>query len=212
MAAVVSLRSRIPCWASGNKWSRQGNVRVSTMTSIDDASEAYFAERSTQALGAFRVSEIARPLEEIPIAIFNRIQREFRAQLGELLFLLLELMVRVSGDTWSTVRFLVGNKLDHGRRVEFIYAIPPLTRTILDSLMTVIFLFEGEATEADQARHEGLDPIFAEPGEVPSQGQGCDAGRIPPPPRRLVLQGSVPGVPPGFQWPRAPWWDLCSTG
>lgn len=109
---------------------------------MDEASEAYFAEESTRVREDFRVATIARPLEEIPVAIYNRIQRELRSSLGEPLFLFLELMIRVSGDTWSAVRFLGSNKLDHGRQVEFIYAIPPLTRTVLDSLLTVIFMFD----------------------------------------------------------------------
>jgi hypothetical protein len=112
------------------------------MMTMDEASEAYFAEQSARVLEDFRVAKIARPLEEIPIAIYNRIQRELRSSLGEPLFLFLELMIRVSGDTWSAVRFLGSNKLEHGRQVEFLYAVPPLTRTVLDSLLTVIFMFD----------------------------------------------------------------------
>jgi hypothetical protein len=109
---------------------------------MDEASRAYHEARSKQELGEFRVSTISRVLEEVPEAIRNRIQRERRKALGEPLFLYLEMAVMVCRDTWGAIRFLGKNKLEHGRQVEFLYAVPPLTRTILDTLLTVIFMFD----------------------------------------------------------------------
>jgi hypothetical protein len=109
---------------------------------IDEAARAYFAELSQRTLRPFDVRKIARPLDEIPIAIYNRIQRERRAVLGEPLWLYLEMMIRVSRDTWRSARFLAKNRLDHGREIEFLYAVPPLTRTVLDTLLTVVFIFD----------------------------------------------------------------------
>jgi hypothetical protein len=97
-------------------------------------------------IGTFEYKLIGRDMEELPGAIYQRIQRERRAQLGEPLFVFLELLVRVSGDTWNTIRFLCRDQLEHGRRLEFVYAIPPLTRTLLESLLTVIYIFDNPGT------------------------------------------------------------------
>jgi hypothetical protein len=113
---------------------------------IDDAARAHFAELSERDLTAFDVQKIAEPLNKIPVAIFNRIQRERRRDLGEPLFLYLEMMIRVSADTWRASRFLSSNHLEHGREVQFLFAVPPLTRTILDALLTVIYMFDDPAT------------------------------------------------------------------
>lgn len=112
---------------------------------IDDAARAHFAELSERDLTAFNVQRIAEPLNQIPVALFNRIQRERRRDLGEPLYLYLEMMIRVSGDTWRASRFLSSNNLEHGREVQFLFAVPPLTRTILDALLTVIFMFDDPA-------------------------------------------------------------------
>jgi hypothetical protein len=97
-------------------------------------------------IGTFDLGLISREMNELPGAIYQRIRRERRAQLGEPLFLFLELLVRVSGDTWDTIRFICRDKLEQGRRLEFVYAVPPLTRTLLDSLLTIIFIFDNPDT------------------------------------------------------------------
>jgi len=112
---------------------------------IEDAARAHFAELSERNLQPFHLEKIAEPLNQIPVAIYNRIQRERRRELGEPLFLYLEMMIRVSGDTWRAARFLSSNRLEHGREVQFLFAVPPLTRTILDALLTVIFMFDDAA-------------------------------------------------------------------
>jgi hypothetical protein len=124
----------------------RGDHDILDCMEIDDAARAHFDELSKRNLTAFHVEKIAEALNQIPVAIYNRIQRERRRDLGEPLSLYLEMMVRVSGDTWRTARFLSSNRLDHGREVELLFAVPPLTRTILDALLTVIFMFDDPAT------------------------------------------------------------------
>jgi hypothetical protein len=142
---------------------------------IDEAARAYFTELSQLSLEPFDVKKIAQPLDDIPIAIYNRTQRELRADLGEPLWLYLEMMIRVSGDTWAAARFLARNSLDHGRKVEFLYAVPPLARTVLDSLLTVIFIFDDPQPNirryyagAWRGRYEKHRPLISEFGSDPA--------------------------------------------
>lgn len=89
--------------------------------------------------------------------------RERRAQLTEQLFLFLELTVRVSGDTWATINFLCRRKGDdHGRRREFIYSIPPLSRTLLESLLSVIYIFDDPSTNIRRYYASGWLELYTE--------------------------------------------------
>lgn len=92
-------------------------------------------------IGTFNYGLIAVDMEELPVAIYERIRREWRAQLGEPLCLFLELLVRISGDAWHTIRYICRD----GRRREFVYAVPPLARTLLDALSSVVFIFDNPA-------------------------------------------------------------------
>ena len=78
------------------------------------------------------------PLAEIPEAIVNRIKREKDAELSashRTLPGVLSLMTNVVRVTWDSVRFLCANTVDHpSRRLDFIVAVPPLSRTILDAI------------------------------------------------------------------------------
>jgi hypothetical protein len=125
--------------------------------------------------GLFELSFIEREMEELPSAVYERIRRERRAQLTEPLFLFLELLVRVSGDTWATINFLCRRRADdHGRRREFVYSVPPLTRTLLESLLTVIYIFDSPSTNIRRYyaggwldQHTEYKRYFAEYGGKP---------------------------------------------
>lgn len=89
-----------------------------------------------------QIAPIAIALEELPIALANRIMREKRSELEQLhkgLPTLLANIVRVSGATWKAVAALTLDK----RHGELATAVPPLARTFLESAMTIVFLGEN---------------------------------------------------------------------
>src|SRR5664279_921229 len=89
---------------------------------------------------------LSTPLAEIPVALVNRIERERANELSSIhigLVTALKLTIRVSQLTWDSIRFLCATSGESsGRRPEFALAVPPLAGTILDSLFTVIFVFD----------------------------------------------------------------------
>jgi hypothetical protein len=87
---------------------------------MDEVSRKLRDEQAGLPMGRFDFRTIARDLEEIPEAIYQRIVRERRAELKEPLFLYLELLVKVSRDTWDSIKFLCRERLDHVRRVELV--------------------------------------------------------------------------------------------
>jgi hypothetical protein len=96
----------------------------------------------------FDYRKIARALEEIPQAIVERIKRNqdgLKASLSAkqlVLPSLVEMVTRVSANTWDTIYFLCGENMDHGRKIEFLASVPPLTRTLADTLFTVVYIFD----------------------------------------------------------------------
>ena len=88
------------------------------------------------------------------MALVNRLERERGRELRNMhdgLATLLKLTIRVSHVTWDSIRFLCTTSGDSpGRRQEFATAVPPLSRTILDSLFTVIFIFDDPVRNAAQ--------------------------------------------------------------
>jgi hypothetical protein len=91
-------------------------------------------------------------LADIPEALVNRIKRERDAELSashRTLPGVLSLMTNVVRVTWDSVRFLCANTVDRpGRRLEFDVAIPPLSRTILDAIFNVVFIFDKPSVNA----------------------------------------------------------------
>lgn len=85
------------------------------------------------------------PLDTLLAALANKIEREWPIALSKVrgareLFLL---TVRVSDTTYRTVRFICADKPpDPFRRVEYSTSVPPLNRTILDSIFTIVFILE----------------------------------------------------------------------
>ena len=92
------------------------------------------------------------PLAEIPHAIINRIKRERDAELAALHRTLpgvLSLMTHVVRVTWDSVRFLCANKVEQpSRRLDFAVAVPPLSRTILDAVFNIVFIFDKPTLNA----------------------------------------------------------------
>jgi hypothetical protein len=83
---------------------------------------------------------------ELPTAIINRIKRErFRELIAshEGIPDTLRMIVKVSEAAWGSIRFLCTDLGDvPARKVEFCTAVPPLTRSLLDSLFSLIFIFD----------------------------------------------------------------------
>lgn len=93
--------------------------------------------------------QLDRLLESVP----NKLEREWpkstTASTPAAFFVVFG-TAKVVGNTFKTIRFLCSEKSPDSRhRPEMALAVPPLTRTILDSLYTFIFLFEDLSTRAD---------------------------------------------------------------
>jgi hypothetical protein len=89
------------------------------------------------------------PIEEIPSALVNRIARERGQALAGVhpaLPEFLEVSLRISDVTWRTIKSLCADKvLADEQRLQFAISVPPLARTLLDSLFTIIYLFDEPA-------------------------------------------------------------------
>lgn|GEM_PF-4397591 len=121
-------------------------------------------------------------LDEIAVAITNRIDREARPEAEQYhsgLPALLILNVKVSHATHRAIRYLCADRPpDPARRAEFAIAVTPLSRTILDSLFLILSILEcpgkycdwyyasGWKTAKDELERlkasHGTDPDWAE--------------------------------------------------
>lgn len=114
---------------------------------------------------------ITEPLDSLLAALENKIEREWPVRFASVhgaraLFLL---TLRTAGATYRSVRWLCADKPpDPDRRLEYSISVPPLNRTILDSLFTLIFVLEDlrsrcewffkadwRETRLELNRHEG---------------------------------------------------------
>lgn len=90
-------------------------------------------------------SVIQEPLDLLLAALENKIEREWPAGLGSIqgareLFLL---TLRTANVTYRSIRFLCADKPpDPLRRLECCLSVPPLNRTILDNVFTLMFILE----------------------------------------------------------------------
>lgn len=90
-------------------------------------------------------SVITQPLDSLLAALENKIEREWPVRLAHVsganaLFLL---TLRAASVTYRSVRWLCADKPpDPDRRLEYSITVPPLNRTILDSIFTTIFVLE----------------------------------------------------------------------
>lgn len=90
-------------------------------------------------------SVITEPLDSVVGALGNKLEREWPAAFANIqgareLFLL---TVRVADVTSRSIRWLCADTPpDPDRRLEYCLSIPPLNRTTLDSLFTVMFVLE----------------------------------------------------------------------
>lgn len=96
----------------------------------------------------FKYKEVARAIEDIPQAISNIIRRnadrtcEILKSRHNVLPEIVDFSTVLSANTWETILHLCKDQMDHGLKIEFLASVPPLTRTILDALMTLVYLFD----------------------------------------------------------------------
>jgi len=122
-------------------------------------------------------SVITEPFDVAMAALGNKIEREWPVRFASVqgareLFLL---TVRVSDVTCRSIRWLSAEKPPDPHRIpEYCLSVPPLNRTILDNLFTVMFMLEDLPGRCDwynkaawrEERLE-LDRYFAEYGHLP---------------------------------------------
>ena len=122
-------------------------------------------------------SVITEPLDILVTALANKIEREWPARLAHIrgareLFLL---TLRIADVTSRSIRWLSAEKPpDPARIPEYCLSVPPLNRTILDNLFTVLFVLE-DLPERCQWYHKAawreerleLDRYIVEYGHLP---------------------------------------------
>jgi hypothetical protein len=122
-------------------------------------------------------SVITEPLDTMIGALANKLDREWPARFANIqgareLFLL---MVRTADVTSRSIRFLSAEKPpDANRSPEYCLSLPPLNRTILDSIFTAMFVMEDLPGRCDWYYKAGwretrmeLDRYVAEYGHIP---------------------------------------------
>jgi hypothetical protein len=99
----------------------------------------------SQEQGGLDFSVIQEPLDLMLAALENKIDREWPANLRGIqgareLFLL---TLKTANVTYRSIRFLCADKPpDPLRKLEYCLSVPPLNRTILDNLFTLMFILE----------------------------------------------------------------------
>ena len=101
---------------------------------------------------------IREKFDTLLIALSNKLEREcpqrVRVVPGACRFL--QGTLKVSANTYHSIIYLCADKpLDPGRKLEYAISIPPLVRTIVDSLCTIVFLFEDFARNTDWFHKSG---------------------------------------------------------
>lgn len=87
---------------------------------------------------------LATTVQELPVAIYNRIRREKKGLLRshyQGLDVIVPLMVRVAENTWKTIQLLCGEESQR-LALEVAVSVPPLARSILDALFTFVLIFD----------------------------------------------------------------------
>jgi len=88
---------------------------------------------------------IREPLDTLLIALGNKLEREWPSKWSSVdgASVLLKSIVLVTENTYKSIRFLCADKPENPfRKMEYSISVPPLVRTILDHVFTVVFLFQ----------------------------------------------------------------------
>jgi hypothetical protein len=101
---------------------------------------------------------IQEKFDTLLITLFNTLERECpqRVRIVPGAYSLLQGTLKVSVNIYYSIRYLCADKpLDPNRKLEYAISVPPLIRTIVDSLCTIAFLFEDLARNTDWFRKSG---------------------------------------------------------
>ncbi len=96
-----------------------------------------------------KYSPLEEVFREVPQSIANRLERNtdtlgtMTAARHQALPAIIELSVRISAATWQTILFISAGKEIEGWRPAFLTSVPPLTRSILDVLFLLVYLFDN---------------------------------------------------------------------
>jgi len=96
-------------------------------------------------LPALPFDAIQKPLDDLLLATANLIERSWPQKYAgnEDLKIYLLGSVKILANTYNSIRYLAADKpVNSDRKLEFSVSIPPLSRTILDSLFTFVFIFD----------------------------------------------------------------------
>jgi hypothetical protein len=108
---------------------------------IDRLSRKLAAEISSRGADHFDYQLIVRDLEGVHQPILDAIGKATGPEKGYPH--ILALTVAISKGTWESIRFLCFEQPKNGWHREFVYSVPPLARTLLDSLFNIIFMFDN---------------------------------------------------------------------
>ena len=101
----------------------------------------------------FRI--IAKEIDRLLTAFKNSTLREWPTKWNGLLgaALLVQGSIRVAATTYDLIRFVCKDKQyyrDPWQKLDFVTAVPPLTRSILDILFALVFLFDDVSTNSER--------------------------------------------------------------
>jgi len=108
---------------------------------------------------------IGRPIDTLLIAFDNTLQREWPAKWQGLndARLLVHGSVAVNATTYQLIKFLCKDRfIDPFQTRKFVTSIPPLTRSILDSLFALVFLFDDVPAKSEMFAKGGWRELCEE--------------------------------------------------
>lgn len=116
-------------------------------------------------LPALPFDTIQKPLDDLLLATANSIERSWPQQYSgndDLKVFLLG-TVKILANTYNSIRYLAADKpVNSERKLEFSVSIPPLSRTILDSLFTFVFIFDDPQNRISWYHKSGWRELFEE--------------------------------------------------
>jgi hypothetical protein len=108
---------------------------------------------------------IREPIDELLAAFDNTLEREWPQKWSDLhdARTVVRANFKLIRVTYNVIRLLCKEKYqDPWQKPEFMTAVPPLTRTILDSVFTLVFLFDDIRTKAGLFKRGGWLEICEE--------------------------------------------------
>src|ERR1017187_6074127 len=155
---------------------------------------------------------IARPIDTLLTAFDNTIQREWPEKWEGLLDarLLVHGSVKLSSTTYQLIRFLCKDRfIDPWQTRRFVTAAAPLTRSILDSLFALVYLFDDIGAKSDifvkggwREMCEETERMKREYGSTPKWVEYLDERA-----KRMDIMQKARGMPPcGPETSKLPYW------